>query len=261
VEGYFTAVVNGRRGLVPSNFVEEYSHTTHGAHMREESFQGTVEVDGIMGPPYAPRDLKVTRVVTRNAVLLSWLLPSMDYHYVSNGSKVVGYRLWVNGKRKQDVGNPSCNKALMDDVDLQGLVEFSIQTIGEGDMFSEKCHFAITGALSTLERNEILEMEGDHDVFVALYDYDPFKSSPNPNPSLELMFREGDIMVVYDKTRSDGFYAAKLNGKKGLVPSNFIERINRNSRVTTSSVKRTVTSSHHDSDNGSRKVQFRDKKR
>ena len=45
------------------------------------------------GPPYAPRDLKVTRVVTRNAVLLSWLLPSMDDHYVSNGSKVVGYRV------------------------------------------------------------------------------------------------------------------------------------------------------------------------
>ena len=45
----------------------------------------------ISGPPYAPRDLKVTRVVTRNAVLLSWLLPSMDDHYVSNGSKVIGY--------------------------------------------------------------------------------------------------------------------------------------------------------------------------
>ena len=46
--------------------------------------------------------------------------------------------------------------------------------------------------------------------FVALYDYDPFKTSPNRNPSLELAFREGDIMVVYDKSRSDGFYSAKV---------------------------------------------------
>ena len=46
--------------------------------------------------------------------------------------------------------NPSCNKALIDDVDLTGRVEFSIQTIGESDLCSEKCHFAITGALSTL---------------------------------------------------------------------------------------------------------------
>ena len=61
-------------------------------------------------------------------------------------------QLWVNGKRKQEVSNPSCNKALIDDVDLKGRVEFSIQTIGEGELCSEKCHFAITGALSTLVR-------------------------------------------------------------------------------------------------------------
>ena len=50
----------------------------------------------------------------------------------------------------------------MDDVDLQGRVEFSIQTIGEGDMCSEKCHFAITGALSTLVRklNYVIHQSG-----------------------------------------------------------------------------------------------------
>lgn len=46
--------------------------------------------------------------------------------------------------------------------------------------------------------------------YVALYDYDPFKSSPNPNPSLELAFREGDAMTIYDTSRSDGFYAAEV---------------------------------------------------
>lgn len=45
----FFSFIEGRRGLVPSNFVEEYSRSTHGTRMREESFQGTVEVDGIMG--------------------------------------------------------------------------------------------------------------------------------------------------------------------------------------------------------------------
>lgn len=41
----------------------------------------------------------------------------------------------------------------MDDVDLHGRVEFSIQTMGEQGLYSEKCHFAITGALSTLTTN------------------------------------------------------------------------------------------------------------
>ena len=31
----------------------------------------------------------------------------------------------------------------------------------------------------------------------ALYDYDPVKSSPNPNPDAELAFKAGDIITVY----------------------------------------------------------------
>lgn len=46
--------------------------------------------------------------------------------------------------------------------------------------------------------------------FVALYDYDPFKSSPNPNPATELAFKEGDILRVFDTSRKDGFYVGKV---------------------------------------------------
>lgn len=46
--------------------------------------------------------------------------------------------------------------------------------------------------------------------FVALYDYDPFKSSPNPNPASELSFKEGDILRVFDTSRKDGFFVGKV---------------------------------------------------
>lgn len=46
--------------------------------------------------------------------------------------------------------------------------------------------------------------------FVALYDYDPFKSSPNPNPESELRFKEGDILRVFNTSRKDGFYVGKV---------------------------------------------------
>ena len=75
----------------------------------------------------------------------------------------------------------------------------------------------------------LIECSSLHLQFVALYDYDPFKSSPNPNPSLELAFREGDVLTVYDTSRRDGFYGAEINGQKGLVPSNFIERVSNGS--------------------------------
>lgn len=45
---------------------------------------------------------------------------------------------------------------------------------------------------------------------MALYDYDPFKSSPNPNPATELGFKEGDILRVLDTSRKDGFYVGKV---------------------------------------------------
>ena len=32
---------------------------------------------------------------------------------------------------------------------------------------------------------------------VALYDYDPVKMSPNPNPDAELAFKAGNIITIY----------------------------------------------------------------
>lgn len=285
VDGYYTALKKGARYLVPSNFVKEVSSQPHDHSHRHEqnhvhnnvvakhselppnshvssanigsskihkssnnnqTFKGIIEVDEVVGPPYAPEDLKVHRVVTKQAVLLGWKLPVMNEYGQSNRCRVIGYRIWVNGKPKQDIKSATVTKALIEGLDLHGRVEFSIQTIGENGFCSEKCHFAITGALSTLTKENELLHQQNGDIYVALYDYDPFKSSPNPNPSLELKLSEGDLIKVTDKTRNDGFYFAEIRGNKGLVPSNFIERVNVSS------------SGHqiHEYDSQNRRVQF-----
>lgn len=46
--------------------------------------------------------------------------------------------------------------------------------------------------------------------FVALYDYDPFKSSPNQNPAAEMSFKEGDILKVFNTFRKDGYFVGKV---------------------------------------------------
>ena len=46
--------------------------------------------------------------------------------------------------------------------------------------------------------------------FVALYDYDPFKSSPNQNPAAEMSFKEGDILQVFNTFRKDGYFVGKV---------------------------------------------------
>ncbi|XP_061576391.1 RIMS-binding protein 2-like isoform X2 [Cololabis saira] len=58
---------------------------------------------------------------------------------------------------------------------------------------------------------------------VALFDYDPWESSPNVDSDAELGFRSGDIIYVLGNMDPDGFYLGDLHGRRGLVPSNFLQ--------------------------------------
>ena len=60
---------------------------------------------------------------------------------------------------------------------------------------------------------------------LALYDYDPHELSPNVDSEVELSFRTGDLIKVYGEMDDDGFFMGELNGKRGLVPSNFLTDI------------------------------------
>ena len=60
---------------------------------------------------------------------------------------------------------------------------------------------------------------------LALYDYDPTELSPNVDAEVELSFRTGDILLVYGDMDDDGFFMGELNGRRGLVPSNFLTGI------------------------------------
>ncbi|XP_015238755.1 PREDICTED: RIMS-binding protein 2-like [Cyprinodon variegatus] len=58
---------------------------------------------------------------------------------------------------------------------------------------------------------------------VALFDYDPWENSPNMDSDVELGFRAGDIIYVLGDMDQDGFYYGDLHGRRGLVPSNFLQ--------------------------------------
>ncbi|XP_075450663.1 peripheral-type benzodiazepine receptor-associated protein 1 isoform X3 [Ascaphus truei] len=59
--------------------------------------------------------------------------------------------------------------------------------------------------------------------FVAIFDYNPRESSPNMDVEAELSFTAGDIITVFGPMDEDGFYYGELSGRRGLVPSNFLE--------------------------------------
>ncbi|KAM8898027.1 peripheral-type benzodiazepine receptor-associated protein 1 isoform 5-T5 [Spinachia spinachia] len=72
-------------------------------------------------------------------------------------------------------------------------------------------------------------------VLIARYSYNPY-DGPNDNPEVELPLTAGEYIYVYGDMDNDGFYEGELmDGRRGLVPSNFVERVSDDD----------VMSSHH----------------
>lgn len=63
-------------------------------------------------------------------------------------------------------------------------------------------------------------------VYISRFNYDPYKQSPNDNPDSEIPLNAGDFILIYGGVDDDGYCVGELlDGRRGLVPSNFIEKI------------------------------------
>ncbi|XP_030041915.1 peripheral-type benzodiazepine receptor-associated protein 1 [Microcaecilia unicolor] len=81
-----------------------------------------------------------------------------------------------------------------------------------------------------------LELEGRApaklQVFLSRYSYNPF-DGPNENPEAELPLTAGEYVYIYGEMDDDGFYEGELmDGRRGLVPSNFIEQVSDDDLMT-----------------------------
>uniref|UniRef100_A0A8C3Y5H9 TSPO associated protein 1 n=1 Tax=Catharus ustulatus TaxID=91951 RepID=A0A8C3Y5H9_CATUS len=57
------------------------------------------------------------------------------------------------------------------------------------------------------------------------FSYNPF-DGPNENPEAELPLTAGEYIYIYGEMDEDGFFEGELmDGRRGLVPSNFVERV------------------------------------
>lgn len=100
--------------------------------------------------------------------------------------------------------------------------------------FSASALNSLPGALSLTSREVIIDNDGMVEipgkgwcwVYLARYSYDPFNHSPNDTPESELAINAGDYILVWSDPDEDGFFDGEiLDGRKGLVPSNFVERL------------------------------------
>uniref|UniRef100_A0A8C5TGC3 RIMS-binding protein 2 n=1 Tax=Malurus cyaneus samueli TaxID=2593467 RepID=A0A8C5TGC3_9PASS len=64
------------------------------------------------------------------------------------------------------------------------------------------------------------------------FSYNPF-DGPNENPEAELPLTAGEYIYIYGDMDEDGFFEGELmDGRRGLVPSNFVERVSDDDLMT-----------------------------
>ena len=86
----------------------------------------------------------------------------------------------------------------------------------------------VVNGLTFMEKDGSIEVPGKGwcFVYIARYSYDPFQHSPNESPEAELQVNAGDYILVWGDVDEDGFYDGELlDGRRGLVPSNFVEKL------------------------------------
>ncbi|XP_060555067.1 centrosomal protein of 290 kDa-like [Ruditapes philippinarum] len=277
--GYVEGEVKGRVGLVPISYLEPSSphrsarnqrkapghlnaspeviaqlySSLHGAHQSDmhgltngfpshqlPGNQRHMPVATATGPPAAPENFHVEKIIGNSSLMLAWEPVPLDNTGTSNGVKVTGYKIYKNNKVIVQPRGRQASKAIIENISIQSHHRFGVQTVGADGHVSELSEIMYEGVEevasdensdteSEMDMATVLNVDdyknGPRRMFMGIYDYDPTKNSPYDHPSCELAFNAGDIITVYGRQRGDGFYYGEINGVRGLVPTFFIEEM------------------------------------
>jgi len=255
--GYAPGCVSGRAGLVPTAYLQPL-HNSHQpspcsspapaasprasphhrpspAHSPRHSPRPRPSAQAAQPPgPAAPRELRVTEDGGAGAaggrLLLAWTPPAMDARGLSQGHKVLGYTVWLDGAPLQQVAGAMTSRV---GVDLGPGGAMTPRTLAVATLAPAAQSPPATLAwqpgppatatdLSALLSSAVYK-RGQRQTMLALYAYSPAQQSPHDYTALELDFQAGEVVTVYGAARADGFYHGEARGRRGLVPQCFLQ--------------------------------------
>ncbi|KAK6298336.1 hypothetical protein J4Q44_G00313910 [Coregonus suidteri] len=199
-------------------------------------------------PPAEVGSVEVIRMVGQSSLMIGWERPPLDELGCSNGTFVYGYRIYVEGEFHKSVMSSACTKCILENLDLSVPVHISVQTLGSNGLYAEKVLLIYRGKHTQFRTDHTRvntasaapctdpaypdcrtppthRHSGSTQPFVAIYNYNPLRDSPNLHPSRELALREGDTVMLLGNPRNDGFCQAEVNGRRGLAPVAFLEEV------------------------------------
>ena len=208
----------------------------------DESNEAAKRAGRKMRIPMSVSNLCVEKVI-QDSLLLCWQHPTLSSSGRSNGAYVLGYRIIVNNEPKKDIIGALQVKCLLEGLTSGVPLTIQVLTLSDDNLSSHPCtiqhppissshsrpstassHFSLPASLADTispATSSSTILEPSHNV-IAIYDYNSATDSPNDNHEFELSFKDGDVITVFGCVMEDGFYFGELNGKKGLVPSNFV---------------------------------------
>ena len=73
---------------------------------------------------------------------------------------------------------------------------------------------------------KLLMRSGDVSLYIVCEDYYPNTMSPNPDSDRELSLKKGEYIYIEGSEDDVGFFEGfNVNGKKGLIPSNYVKKL------------------------------------
>ncbi|XP_064629965.1 centrosomal protein of 290 kDa-like isoform X3 [Lineus longissimus] len=228
------------RDVSQPNTLERGQPAPHDVH----DGRGSPALPRQLGPPEPPSDFHIERILSDHNVMMEWQPPPIDEFDRSNGVQISGYKIFVDGVECHRLSSPHLTKALIGRLNLHVPHKISIQsytTLGQAsravDTYFQDVLPDLRDGMSDLGSNlgdnfdggsitsSNFYESGERKKCMAVYDYNPADQSPNSDPINELSFKTGDVIFTYGPVREDGFYHAKIRGRRGLVPESFIEEM------------------------------------
>lgn len=236
---YFGVNASGRAGMIPSNYTESllleeaafFEHQCTQAHlvpkslselaalMRDEKNLSQTAESAVRGPPSPPIDVYVTQTpnTATDHLLVGWKLPLQP---------VAGVDILLDGVVAERVSDPECTMAMVSGPFEAGKqYSIAVQAYTANGTRSAPSQPVIYQGGQSMCDTKLDGPTAQGRRFRVLYDYDPEIDSPNEDYHLELRLQAGALVTVFAEESEDGFLVGVLDGRRGLVPSNFVEEV------------------------------------
>ncbi|CAH8535504.1 unnamed protein product [Heterobilharzia americana] len=252
-DGFYLGECNGLRGLVPSNMVSELveSDLSKGQKSNHPVDSRTNLIETNLAPPG-----QVTKARSMDITSQSQLNSSGHNYYLTRKHDHMIQQAYSVPRNSDFIHEPVFHPPVTVPGYSQAKDMYTDEVTQDYNHQpkSQKKYNTSLHISRTIQSKQAESVRHQQDqearIMIAIYDYDPHVLSPNADADAELSFKSGEQITVFGDMDDDGFYYGETrDGRRGLVPSNFLQPCTNETNFTNKQINSSVFSSQLTSTN------------